>query len=788
MRCRGQVTPDSEEIVYEVFVAEVTGGDVPTLVADVLCTVDGIRAFHARRVGLRLVPDWPLGPTTAPLLASALGRPSTAFGPMYAPFDGPRRAPRLPGPPYQFVSRIVSVDAPPAAMRTGTRVIAEYDVPPDAWYWQEDPVMPVSVLMEVALQPCGWLASYAGCALSTEDDLLFRNLDGTATVVAEVAPTNRVVRTEAVLREISTHAGMIIVAFDVACEADGEPLLSTSTVFGFFPKQAFENQLGLPATGEERASLTDGSPATEPDTPGSILRMWDRITGFDPAGGPAGLGRIVAEKEITGGEWYFRAHFFQDPVQPGSLGVEAMTRLLRFVLTEKGLAAGRRFEPVALGEPLTWKYRGQVTPDDCLVTIALTVSRIERTGATCLAVADAALWVDGTKIYQVPDLAVRLVPTAQEELLDPTVDDWLGDHCPTWTVPALPLMSTMDRMFAAAPHARALRDLRARRWTPIPGPTRLRTETERSGEELTVTTSVWREARNPALSRFEPTATAVVLSRHNQPRPAPWTTPPDLRQAPDPYSSGTLSHGPRFQYLVALHTGANAAVGILDAARGDVPRGELHQGLLDACTHVIPHAELWRWAPDIDRGQVGYPHRITEFDLYEPLPSQGMLTVHARFAGFADGDHAHPAFDVQVSQNDHVLVAFHLVDALVPAGPLATLDHSERRSFLRDKEFVAGTGLSRTADGATTVTQSDVDRLDWLPGTVAGIYGTDQLAEIAMKDHVARQLHVHPAEIHVDVANSQASHGQDVHPLTVTVTPTSATVHDTFGGIPIGQR
>ena len=60
MRCRGQVTPTSKHLVYEVFVSSVIAGPVPTVFADLLCTVDGRKAFHARGVGLRLVPDWPL--------------------------------------------------------------------------------------------------------------------------------------------------------------------------------------------------------------------------------------------------------------------------------------------------------------------------------------------------------------------------------------------------------------------------------------------------------------------------------------------------------------------------------------------------------------------------------------------------------------------------------------------------------------------------------------------------------------------------------------------------------
>ncbi|MGW1108983.1 beta-ketoacyl synthase N-terminal-like domain-containing protein [Streptomyces sp. NPDC002540] len=57
MFCRGQVTPDSRLLTYEVFVSELSAGPEVTLVADVLCTVDGVKAFHARGVGLRLVPD-----------------------------------------------------------------------------------------------------------------------------------------------------------------------------------------------------------------------------------------------------------------------------------------------------------------------------------------------------------------------------------------------------------------------------------------------------------------------------------------------------------------------------------------------------------------------------------------------------------------------------------------------------------------------------------------------------------------------------------------------------------
>ena len=39
--------------------------------------------------------------------------------------------------------------------------------------------MPFAVLLEVALQACGWMAAYMGSALTSDGDLKFRNLGGT---------------------------------------------------------------------------------------------------------------------------------------------------------------------------------------------------------------------------------------------------------------------------------------------------------------------------------------------------------------------------------------------------------------------------------------------------------------------------------------------------------------------------------------------------------------------------------------------------------------------------------
>lgn len=55
LQCRAQVTPRSRLLVYEVFVEELRAGAEPMLYADVLCTVDSVKAFHCRRLACRLV-------------------------------------------------------------------------------------------------------------------------------------------------------------------------------------------------------------------------------------------------------------------------------------------------------------------------------------------------------------------------------------------------------------------------------------------------------------------------------------------------------------------------------------------------------------------------------------------------------------------------------------------------------------------------------------------------------------------------------------------------------------
>ncbi len=202
---------------------------------------------------------------TSRILAFAIGKPSEAFGEPYRIFDEGRVIARLPGPPYQFLDRVVEVSGEPWKMVAGPRAVAEYDVPPDAWYFEADrqDVMPFAVLLETALQPCGWLAAYVGSALTSDVDLSFRNLGGSAVQLEPIGRDIGTLATEATLTKVSKSGGMIIQQYDFAMTAGGRPVYRGETTFGFFSKQALANQVGI----------RDAKPWVEPDSePWRVVR------------------------------------------------------------------------------------------------------------------------------------------------------------------------------------------------------------------------------------------------------------------------------------------------------------------------------------------------------------------------------------------------------------------------------------------------------------------------------------------------------------------------------------
>lgn len=436
--CRGQVIPDApHELSYEVFIDEIIGGDEPVLFAALLATSDGKKVFYCPRFGIRLRRSWPLADENAPksmigpmgesrgdwaaLRACANGAPSDAFGEMYAPFDKAGRVPRLPQPPYHMISRILSVSTRPNRPEIGATIVTEYDVPEDAWYFADNAngAMPLAVLTEVALQPCGWLASHGGFALNGGET--FRNLDGEGIVHMEIRPGDGPIGVTSRMTRFSRIGPMTIVSFELnATLADGRPVISLETSFGFFPPEALASQSGLKTSDMQHAQFAlPAQPIALGNTRNLLaegaMSMLDRVDYFDPVGGAAGLGLIRGQQIVDPHAWYFKAHFLGDPVQPGSLGLDALAQLLERAIILKGYTLDMRkprFQSLAAGQPVKWTYRGQVTPGARQVTTLMEITSAMQEAGSLLFIGDGSLWCDGLRIYGVDSMAIRLIEEA----------------------------------------------------------------------------------------------------------------------------------------------------------------------------------------------------------------------------------------------------------------------------------------------------------------------------------------------------------------------------------------
>ncbi len=431
LKCRGQVLDTTQRVTYEISIREIGYRPEPYVIADALMYADGKPIVEITNMSLRYAGAtretfrklWAAAEPAAKkaaifdsdrILAFAVGNPSAAFGEPYRIFDTGRVIARLPGPPYQFLDRVTEIRAQPWQIVPGAEIETQYDVPPDAWYFSANRQgdMPFAVLLEIALQPCGWLAAYMGSALTSEVDVSFRNLGGAATQFATVLPGAGTLTARVKLTRAASSAGMIIQFFDYEVRAGRKLVYKGDTYFGFFPKVALLKQEGLkdarpyqPTAEELARSRALSFPQAAP-FPGDALRMVDRIACWIPGGGPQQLGCLRATRQVVPDEWFFKAHFHQDPVVPGSLGLESFLQLLKFIAAERwGHAGGARYEAVAMDERHEWVYRGQVIPADREVTVDAVVTAVDE--RRCLLRADGHLAVDGRVIYGMKNFTVR---------------------------------------------------------------------------------------------------------------------------------------------------------------------------------------------------------------------------------------------------------------------------------------------------------------------------------------------------------------------------------------------
>ena len=438
--CRGQVLETTKIVTYQVTIRRLGYRPEPYAVVDALMYADGkpiveITSMSVRLTGTtkeKLVALWSRTEQHAPpalpldlfkpavytkeqIRAYSNGDPSEGFGEPYRIFDQARKIARLPGPPFQFMDRITAVSGEPWRMKEGARVEAQYLIPTDAWYFAADrqPRIPFAILLEAALQPCGWLAAYVGSALTNPTDLAFRNLGGSAILHRPVTPATGVITAVATLTKAATSGGMIIQEFSFNVADREGTLYQGETMFGFFSREALANQVGIrdakpyqPTQAETDRGRSCPFPTDLP-FPDRQLRMMDQVELFVPDGGPAGFGYIRGTKEVDPNEWFFKAHFYQDPVTPGSLGLESFLQLLKFVAVERwGWRQGELLVAAVPGRRHRWLYRGQVVPTNSRVRVEAWITGVDEQNR--ILTADGFLSVDGKLIYQMNDFTLKM--------------------------------------------------------------------------------------------------------------------------------------------------------------------------------------------------------------------------------------------------------------------------------------------------------------------------------------------------------------------------------------------
>lgn len=369
------------------------------------------------------------------LFEFATGNISKCFGTDFDVYQG-RTPPRTPCGDLQVVTRVTEVIGQRMDFKSKSSCVAEYVVPEAAWYFTHNSVenwMPYSLLMEIALQPNGFISAYMGTTLKyPEKDLFFRNLDGNGEIIKSVDLRGKTIINKSVLLSTSMAGGAIIQTFSFDLYVDGEVIFKGGAVFGYFSADSLTNQLGID-NGEitkawfiehetesaaiKHFDLTDNNHTfylnnkSKPHyrLAGGKLNFVDNVSIVE-GGGEYQVAYIYGERNIDPSDWFFRYHFHQDPVMPGSLGVEAIIELLQCYALANDL--GHQFVNPRFVAPKTkveWKYRGQITPLNKKMSLDIHLIDIITTESEVRLVGHANLSKDGLRIYQVKDIVLSII-------------------------------------------------------------------------------------------------------------------------------------------------------------------------------------------------------------------------------------------------------------------------------------------------------------------------------------------------------------------------------------------
>ncbi|MEA1967654.1 MAG: beta-ketoacyl synthase N-terminal-like domain-containing protein, partial [Thermodesulfobacteriota bacterium] len=480
VRCRGQVTPQHGELVYRLEVKEIGLDPEPYAIADIDIILNGRIVVDFKDLGVRIVEkkkndpfalssdtineiikkreNAEAGPKAkaenenenkakAKFLKAdkalysqyhlqhfAKGKISECFGPDFKIYDD-RTAPRTPNGDLQLTTRVIEVNGKKNDFSSPAYCVAEYEVPQDAWYYKNNShpgVMPYSIIMEIALQPCGFISACMGTTLISPDtDFYFRNLDGEGTILRDIDLRGKTIVNKSTLLNTMSLGNTIIQTFEFNMKVDDKDYYNGTASFGYFVASALQDQVGLdngidnhPMTEKKylknqdiinidlkSAGAEEKFYKTKPEKP--HYRLTDPQLDFlskvqiVKKGGEEGLGYVYADRPINRADWFFDCHFFEDPVMPGSLGVESVIQALQVFALEEDLGAqfkSPRFTQIE--DQIIWKYRGQINPEIDKMAIEVHITEIKKSNEKVVVKGKASLWKDKIRIYEVKQIAL----------------------------------------------------------------------------------------------------------------------------------------------------------------------------------------------------------------------------------------------------------------------------------------------------------------------------------------------------------------------------------------------
>ena len=379
------------------------------LAGDIEQQVESCRSFHSG-------PARPLF-TLDDLNEFATGSVVKCLGQEYAVYAG-RRSSRIPNGDLLLMSRILSIRGRKGEFDQASGIVAEYDVPADAWYFDGEPRghLPTSICIEVALQPCGFLSAYLGSPLRfPEVDYYFRNLDGEAVFHRLVDARSKTVRARAELLKTIFYGSTIIQHFSFELECDGEVFFEGKSSFGYFSAEAMASQTGLDGgktvlprlkgAGQESRIFPIKGTTLETDLPNGKLRLLDGVE-IDLGAGDHQEGYAYANRRNTPQDWFYACHFHEDPVMPGSLGIEAIIQAMKVFIHQQ--SKGATAVDLVTGRKMNWSYRGQVLPRHRQMQVEVYFHKTQRSGTTKLFTGDASLWADDSRIYEVRNMVIAI--------------------------------------------------------------------------------------------------------------------------------------------------------------------------------------------------------------------------------------------------------------------------------------------------------------------------------------------------------------------------------------------